>query len=689
MEVIIAEKAIAGRRIASILAGKEVPAQSIDGAQTFSISKEQIMVPLRGHVMDVEFPPQYTQWASTDLKQLTQAPINYLPTANAILKYLKKIAPQISRVIIATDADREGESIGLEALRAIKAGNKNVEVKRAYFSALTEKDIKPAFKQLRPFDYAFADSADVRREIDLVWGAVLTRFLSLSSGRLGKSFLSAGRVQIPTLALIVQREKERKAFEIKPYWEVHAQFEKNKQSFAAEHSNGKFWKKEEADAVLKAKDPPKGVVKKIAKKKRTLAKPLPFNTTGYLRAATAIGLSAGNAMSVAESLYQRGYVSYPRTDNTVYSKTLDLKSILYDLKKISEFALDVEKVLGQKQIIPSRGKETKDHPPIHPATVPEKSKLNALEWKVYELIVRRFLATLYEDAITENVTVSIDLNKQPFVAHGQVFVKKGWKALYPYSQTQETFLPPLAERNTLNLKKLEQLSKETTPPNRYSEGALIKLMEQNGLGTKATRHNIIQKLFARKYISGPKSLIPSTVAFAVIEVLEKNVKDLVKPKMTADLEKEMDRVAAGKVGKGEIVDSSRAALLKLLEKMLLHKDEIGNEIRNALREDSVLADCTVKGCKGQLIMRRGRTGKRFAGCNAYPKCTNSFPLSQKGTITATNKLCEECGQPIILLKFMKGKAFPTCLNMDCKTKDEWKKKQAEKTAVTRRKTNKK
>ena len=670
MELIIAEKSIAGKRIASILAGREISTGIEKNAQFFVFGEGKMLVPLRGHVMDVEFPKQYSYWVGTDLKKLVFAPIEYIGTEKSILSFLKTIAKKTERVIIATDADREGESIGLEAVRALKTENPKIVVKRVYFSAITEKDIKDAFRDLKELDYNFADSADTRREIDLVWGAVLTRFLSLVSGKLGKEFLSMGRVQGPTLAIIVGREKERLAFVVQPYWDLLAEFEKNGEGFFAEHKKGRFWKKEEAEKAMLCAKPPLEIVKSVSKKERVLAKPIPFNTTEFLRAATAIDFTAGKAMQIAESLYQSGLISYPRTDNTTYPKTLDLKEILFELAKIPDFKSISEKILHQKEIIPSAGKETKDHPPIHPVSAAKKEALSPQSWKIYELVCRRFFATLFEDAVTENLVVEIGLNSEQFIARGQVFIKKGWKEFYPYSKTTEIVLPKLEKGDKVTLKKLEMFAKETMPPGRYSQGSLIRLMEEQGLGTKATRHEIIQKLFARKYIAGQKSIAPNRIAFAVVDALEKHSRDVVKPKMTAELEKEMDLVAAGRKTKEEVVAESKEFLGEILGQLIVHKDDIGRALRGALRADAIIGKCTKAGCSGELLVRHGKTGKRFVGCSNYPKCTNSFPLPQKGTISVTGKACHVCGEHVIAVKGT-GYSFDMCLNMGCETKKAW------------------
>ncbi|MBN2127185.1 MAG: DNA topoisomerase I [Candidatus Diapherotrites archaeon] len=698
MKLIIAEKAIAGKRIASILAGQNIPESGIANAKAFLFERkgEQFtVVPLRGHIVDVDFPKKYSYWIGTDLKNLITSEIEYIGKEKLIINALKKVAKGAEEIIVATDSDREGEAIGVEALNIVKEANPKINISRAYFSAITQKDIEEAFDNLGKVDYNFADSADSRREIDLLWGAVLTRFMSIVSGKLGKEFLSIGRVQTPTLAIIVDREKERRAFKEEDYWLLSALLEKNKSEFIAEHKKGKFFSEEEAK---KSKEncinATKALVKNVSKKKRILSKPLPFNTTAFLRAATAIGLTAGDAMNQAESLYQKGFTSYPRTDNTVYPKNLDLRKILSELSQVPELSADAKEIAMKKELIPSTGKESKDHPPIHPVAAVKKSSLPDKEWKVYELISRRFLATLSDDAETENLSVDLLIGKEAFVAHGQVLLNPGWKKYYPYSTLKEVILPPLIEGDEVDVKKMNFEKKKTTPPNRYSQSSLIKLMEEKGLGTKSTRHVIIQKLYARGYISGLKALIPNEIAFAVIDAMEKYDVDAVKAEMSAGLEQEMDLIAVGKKSKEEVVTASRGFLEKILEKLLIHKNEIGSLLRESAYADSFIGKCDK--CGGNLRKIKSKNNKWFLGCTNYPKCTNTYPLPQKGKIISLDKLCEHCGKPMIQVINQRFK-YTMCIEPNCKSKENWKtkangkkeEKPAEEKAETKEKTVKK
>jgi DNA topoisomerase-1 len=670
VRLIIAEKALAARRIADIL-GDRVPTQIKVGSLTvFDIGDDTLVVPLRGHILDVDYPREYNNWRSVNLHQLVDAPLKYVSSAEDITNALEKLAAKTDRVTIATDFDTEGESIGREALTVL---NKSVKVDRARFSALTPEEVKAAFKTLTALDYNLADSADARREVDLVWGAVLTRFVSLASGRLGREFLSVGRVQTPTLALIVDREKERRAFKAEKYWLINALFYHVKE-FEGSHKQGAF--KERPDAVFeKVKDAKEGRVTLVEKKKKNLAPPTPFNTTEFLRSASVLGVSPSRAMSIAESLYQAGYISYPRTDNTVYPESIKIRDIVKKLAEHPEFKEHASKVLAQKSIVPTEGKKkTTDHPPIYPVELAAKAALDSFSWRVYELVVRRFLATLAPSCELDTVHVEIDVKGEPFVSNGQTIAIAGWKEFYPYSKTQEVDLPPLEKGDQVDVKSMNVEEKETQPPKLYSPSSLIKRMEELSLGTKATRPEIIQKLMNRQYITGSKSYEPTEVAFAVIDALEKFAPDIASPVMTSKLEGEMEEIGGGKKTKAGVVEESRRMLDRVLKEMVDSHDKISASLRTASTNAYIAGKCPLCGSDLRMIVSR-KTKKRFVGCSLYPKCTQSYPLPQQGRIDFTDRVCDSCKAPVIQV-MGKGRRYEMCLTMDCETKKDWKKKPA-------------
>jgi len=660
MKLIICEKAMAALRITKILSYGKFKIQRVNNIPVYFFENDESMVVgLRGHIVGLDYPTKYAIWNRTKPRELIRVTPYKKVNEKAIVCSLKKLANDVNEVIIATDFDREGELIGVEALDILKEIKPDIKVKRARFSALTEEEITNAFDNLSDVDYNLSKSAETRQIIDLVWGATLTRFISLASGQLGKDFLSVGRVQSPTLRLIVDREKEIKTFKPKPYWEIEGVFEKDKKRFSAKHIEERFWENEKVKKVFEnVKSAKKARVLSVTKKQKREKPPAPFNTTTFLQAATSLGFSASDAMSIAENLYQEGLISYPRTDNTVYPETLNLRNVL---KKLSTMFPEAKEILSLKVLKPTRGKKlTTDHPPIYPVSAP-KNRLTAEQHKIYELVVRRFFATLAPEMLFETTDVSSSVNNEKFISSGYRIIEQGWRKYYLYIKTKETLLPELEKDDAVNILKMEMSKKETQPPKRYSQGSLIQFMEKLGLGTKSTRHEIIKKLYNRGYIQS-KQPVPTKTGFAVSEALENYAEPITKHDMTSTLEEEMNGIAEGKTSLNDVVKESQDMLEAVMDVLEKNGEQIGKKINAALQEQNIVGPCPE--CGDNMIIIRSKKGKRFAGCGSFPKCTNSYPLPQKGKIISLNKKCEHCGAPTI--KFItKNGPMSFCINMEC------------------------
>ncbi|MDI9394615.1 MAG: DNA topoisomerase I [Euryarchaeota archaeon] len=647
MHLIVTEKNIAARRIAAILAPKSPKKERVSGVDVYRYEsgsgksrKETAVVGLSGHIVGIDFPSEYNNWQKVDARALIDAEIITTPINRKIVTALKSLGKEAEKVTIATDYDREGELIGVEALNIIKQVNPKVPFDRVRYSAITPKAIENAFLNPTNVDFNLADAGHSRQVIDLVWGAALTRYISLAAGRLGKMFLSVGRVQSPTLSLIVDREKERNIFVPTPYWEIHVELEDAAgDTFLAQHSTRRFLDKEEASKVFK-KLGEKAELKEIEKGTKTDQPPTPFNTTGFINAANSIGLSPANAMRIAESLYTNGYISYPRTDNTVYPDTLDLRAQI-EIFKEGPFKEYANTLLEKSELIPTRGKkETTDHPPIFPASLAKEADLKEDEWKVYELVVRRFFATFAEPSIWETMRLKLDINGEEFRSNGARLLESGWRWYYPYNAPEDRLLPELREGDSLKVIAKEMLDKETQPPGRYGQGRLINIMEELGLGTKATRHEIISKLYSRAYIHG-NPVQPTNTSFAVVDTLEKYSPTITKPDMTKLLEENMDKIAEGKIKEDAVLEESREMLKQVFSELDKNRDNIIESLHAGLREDKVIGNCSL--CGNELMIRRSKRGNRFIGCSNYPNCTFSLPLPKSGRIIVTDKSCETHG----------------------------------------------
>lgn len=642
MRLIISEKDNAAQRIASILSNGTAKVKKVSGVNTYRYDGTAV-IGLRGHIVNIDYPSDYDDWNKVEPRELVHAPMKQVVTGNRIANALKKFAPDVTELIVATDYDREGELIGVEALRILENAGLDSPIYRSRFSSLTEKEVKEAFDELEEIDFNLAAAGEARQKIDLMWGASLTREISKKARRYGENFLSVGRVQTPTLAMIVDKEHEREAFVPKPYWEIKALLGDGTSGedveFEAVHRGNRFWDEDEAREAYEALGGT-ATVESVKKKKSKDKPPAPFNTTAFQRAASSIGYSPSRAMRIASDLYTNGFISYPRTDNTVYPDGLDLRKTV-EMFKNTQFDRYADALLKKKKLKPTRGKKhTTDHPPIHPVSVASKKRLDDDQWKVYELVVRRFFATLADAAIRESVRAEFLSNGEGLKANGTRIVKKGWRWFYPYYSAKERILPDMAEGQILSVLSAELEDKETQPPGRYGTGRLITEMEKRNLGTKATRHGTISKLYSRGYIYG-NPVKPTKTAEAVIDTLEDYASLVTTPDMTAELEEDMDLIAEGELGEEDVVDESRGMLDEAFQDFEDRGEQIQDSLRDGLRADKQVGNCPESG--DTLVIRRSRRGGRFVGCSGYPDCDYTLPLPRRGTLIVTKKLCDEHG----------------------------------------------
>jgi DNA topoisomerase-1 len=671
MRLIISEKANTAKKVAQFLAEgpvKEGKHRSVPHHTFTWKGEETVSVGLKGHVLNPEYPEEYSNWQKVEPSALIDAEILKSVSEKGVADAVKSLSKKASEVVISTDFDREGELIGVEALSLVFEANPKLidHVQRARFSALTKGEITRAFDELDEVSRDLAAAGEARQDIDLIWGATLTRWVSRATKRYGSAFLSVGRVQSPTLVLIAERERERRAFIPEPYWEIEANLQ-NGEPFDVHHAKGRFT--EEAAAKTAHENiTDKATVTEVKQKSASRPAPAPFYTTSFLTAAAGIGIAPSRAARLAEDLYTDGYISYPRTDNTVYPQSLDLREVLGYLKRVEGVGPYAEKLLAGGKLSPTRGKkQTTDHPPIYPTGYASKKALRDDQWKIYQLIVRRFLATLSGPSKSLRTTLRFDSGGEPLITGGTVITEEGWLGIYPYSRRADEEIPNLSEGQEVKVLGAEIISKETQPPGRYGQGRLLTVMEDLGLGTKATRPNIIQNLYDRGYVHADP-LIPTETGIAVAEALKDFASEIASHEMTAELEKSMDDISEGKVSKENVVDESRDVLRKVYEHLSESEEKFADIVWTGIREDEILGPC--KNCGENLIIRRNRKSrKRFAGCSGYPECKTTYPLPQKGYIIPLGTLCDACGAPEI--KVLGGRRpWITCIDMDCPKKQE-------------------
>ncbi|MRI59107.1 MAG: type I DNA topoisomerase [Epsilonproteobacteria bacterium] len=592
-----------------------------------------------------------------------------------ITKKLKELAKKADQVYIATDEDREGEAIGYHIAHAI--GKDPQELPRIVFHEITKSAIKKALENPRTIDMNRVNAQQARRLLDRIVGYKLSPLLASKIQR----GLSAGRVQSAALKLVVDREREIKAFKPQEYWTIDALFNDTIDASLFEFEGKKLQKmdiktKTQAQNIVqKVKNEP-FVVAKIEKKKRVSKSPAPFMTSTLQQAAsTQLGFSPKKTMMIAQKLYEgvqtpkgvTGVITYMRTDS------------LNIAKEAQEAALElIEQKFGKEYLPPkpktyatkSKGAQ-EAHEAIRPTMLdftPQIAKeyLSPDELKLYRLIYNRFLASQMADALFETQTIYFKSPSSTFKATGRKLIFDGFYRVLG-TEDKDKLLPELKEGEEAKLTKIEAHQHFTEPPPRYTEASLIKTLESLGIGRPSTYAPTIALLQARNYIELEKKAIkPTDIAFTVIEVLEKHFPEIVDSSFTAKMEEELDEIAEAKKDWQKVLKEFYDPFIELIEKGK-------KEIKSLKVAQPIGRNCPE--CGAELVKRKGRFGE-FIACSGFPKCRYTEQMEEEAP--KSEETCDKCGAPMVVKRGPRGEflacsAYPKCKNTKPLAKNEPKK----------------
>ncbi len=688
--LVIAEKPSVAQKIASAIGNAQKKSRA--GVAYYEVDTPDgkvLVAPAVGHVFSLQEKKNKKWNLEYPVFDIEWDPIYEVEKAadytKGYIQSIKELSKGADEFINACDYDVEGSVIGYNALvhacnvDPMKPAGRN-RVKRMHFSTVTLPDLRKAYENLEPFDAGQTEAGVTRHVLDWYYGINLSRALTGALRAANtRGTLSVGRVQGPALKLLVDKELEIRKFIPTPFWVISALMNKG-EDFEAVHIREKFEKEEEAKAAYdRVKGQTKGTVTKIERKEYKQPPPNPFDLTSLqLEAHRHHGIAPKQTAEIGQTLYENGYISYPRTSSQQLPPAIGYRKILEKLAAQPHFKDGADFLLKKASLKPNDGQKTD---PAHPAIYPTgevPGNINEREMKVYDLIVRRFLATFGEWAVRESLKVLIDIGAEPFKAEGKRTVQKNWHELYgKYAKFDEIILPGMAEGEHVPVKKINFDKKMTQPPKRFTEASIISELEKRNLGTKATRATIIDTLFKRNYIHG-KQLEATDLGVKTVETLEKHSPEILDETLTRHIEEEMDDVMAGKKRGVEIEEEARGILTKVLSKFKKDEKEIGSELRESTfkaQEQKTMSDalgkCPVCG-DGLLILRfNPKTKKRFLGCSSYPKCTNTQPLPQKGMVKPAKKDCPDCGYPMANI-WTQGKKMPwtICTNYGCPGKQK-------------------
>ncbi|HEV7842958.1 MAG TPA: DNA topoisomerase III, partial [Pyrinomonadaceae bacterium] len=660
MRLIITEKPSMGRDVAAALGATRRGEGFIEGS-------DDIITWCIGHLVELDDPesydPKLKQWRLDTLPVIPES-FKYHPSERTkdqfgvIRELLKR--RDVTSVVNAADAGREGELI-FDLVYTLSGCRKPVQ--RLWISSLTRDAILEGFKNLKPAeDYSgLRDSAHARQQADWLVGMNATRAQTIRARQAGHDGVySLGRVQTPTLALIVGRDHEISTFVPVNYYEVVADFAAAAGTYRGVWFNkegSRFDRKEAAEAIVAKVINKPGKVWKVEKKATKERPPLLYDLTALQRAANArYAFSAAHTLEVAQSLYEKKFITYPRTSSRHLSKSVNAEIREHvEAARIGPYIGFVETILSRDKVTLSSRHVDDKKVSDHHAIIPTRQRINAAalqpdEKRIYDLIVRRFLAAFYPDAKLEYTTITTEAQGERFITRGTVVLKAGWRAVDPpgrekkaeaAEESEDAEVPPLKAQDAVQTTAAEALSKQTKAPPRYTESSLLGAMEtagrkvedeelrlamkDSGLGTPATRASIIETLLKREYVTREKkSLVATAKGIALIKMLPSPL--LKSAELTGRWEQKLSLMARGEYARGAFIGEVKEMVGALVAQIASASIERGAAAavpkRELSRPDGALdcPKCKLENRAGFLLERNGTNGKFLVCANGREAC---------------------------------------------------------------------
>jgi len=638
-----------------------------------------------------------------------------------VIRRLKEATKKAGRVYLATDPDREGEAISwhLQTVLELDAEGKN----RIEFNEVSQRAIEAALQKPRKINYNLVDAQQARRVLDRLVGYKLSDVLNrkiVDDTVSGKRSLSGGRVQSVALRLIVEREREITAFKPEEYWNLTAELQDLPKQYSAfkallEKKGTKKFKpssKEEADAVLEAIHNGKFVVAKTKKSVVKTHAPAPFTTSSMQQdASTKLGFTAPETMSLAQHLYEGiatddgdhvAFITYMRTDSVRVSKEAQA-SALARIREVygDEYAPEKPNYYATKKGAQDAHEAIR---PIDLEMTPEKAKklLDKKHYSLYKLVYERFLASQMAEAKYNSMQMEIDNSGYIFKASGKVLLFAGFTAVYQDwtakkddedESSSAKLLPDLKEGDLLDLVSMKSEQKFTKPPQRYTDASLVKAMEEKGIGRPSTYATIISKLNQKYVKKDGKYMVPTPVAYEVVDMLVQCFSDVMDVGFTAEMETKLDDIEEGGVDWHKVIADFYPGFERNLRGAASYGDELTENVcgkcghfmirrtgkfgkylacSNYPECHNILSDAeeeisAVKcpKCGEHMVVRRGKFGK-FLACPNYPNCKSTLPMVDETEVKLVGK-CPECGNAMTERKSKKGKVYYSCsMFRECK-----------------------
>ncbi|KAI2418234.1 DNA topoisomerase, partial [Ophidiomyces ophidiicola] len=614
----VAEKPAIAKAVAQHLSGGSVRTVSIRGNKYVKNYEFQFafgppwghstvtMTSVIGHLTELDFEPQLRHWQSCPPAQLFDAPVieGVAKERVSIAQNIRDKARQADALFIWTDCDREGEHIGAEVRTEAIKGNPGIEVRRAKFSNTEKAHVMRAAKNPINLDERLANAVAARIELDLRIGAAFTRLLTLQLGTLGdplsKRLISYGSCQFPTLGFVVDRYFRVKNFKPEPFWSIKVSHAREGKTVNFSWNRGHLFDRAAVVVLFeRCLDAKTAKVIKVNKKPTKKWRPLPLTTVDLqMMGSKFLRMDSKKVMKIAETLYTKGFISYPRTETDQFDKAIDLRKLVEKQVQDTTWGQYAQSLVNGGFQQPRSGRHNdKAHPPIHPVAYVAPSAINADERRIYEFVVRRFLACCSEDAKGETSEVDIDYGDEKFHAKGLVVLERNYLDIYVYDKWESSQeLPKFTVGEMFEPKEANITDGKTVSPNYLTEPELIGLMDANGIGTDATMADHIHTIKEREYVATrPRNgnsrnsvdeFIPTKLGVALVEGYNDLVLDLAdcpslcKPFLRKEMELRMRDICAGTLTRRQVVNDS----LEMYRRVFVHTQRRMDILKQACRK---------------------------------------------------------------------------------------------------------
>jgi len=565
---IIAEKPRAAAKIASALSRGRARKILVNGVPLWVFTangRKYVVIPSAGHMFTVD----------TDKSGIPVFDYNWVPRFEAARGYghlkkfyqvFSKILPNAREYINACDYDIEGSVIGY---MIVKKWGDTSRMKRMRFSSLVEEELRRSFKNLEPLDLNMVEAGLARHEMDWIWGINVSRALMrlfkkiFGEGRV----LSAGRVQTPTLFEIVRNTFERATFVPKPLYSVRIYVVVDGREYSLEPDGKPFERRSEANSYAEnARKAGYARVEDIEERVARYQPPYPFNLGDVQREAYSLyKISPARVLQILEELYLESLISYPRTNSQKLPPAIDHRDIIERISRIQAYRSAASKLLARSSLSPNNGPmDDPAHPAIYP-TGEHPGRLSEAHRRIYDLIVRRYLATFMDPAVVEAVRVTASVAGRSYSLRGSTIISRGWLEAYPFYRVDERKIPRLKVGDLLKISGVKVTVSYTKPEPPYNKASLLRWMESQGIGTEATRAEIIETLYRRGYVKGGDATGLGLIVYSAVERFFNNLSSV---ELTRHFEEMLERIRRGELSRDRVIEETKRVVGSAIERFL-------------------------------------------------------------------------------------------------------------------------